>query len=175
MKNFDLLIFGGDIHDKYYIILNFIEKYEIKNSAIIIAGDFGIGFKHPLKEKSKLKKLNYKLLESNNTIFVVRGNHDDPSYFYGNNDKTNIKFVPDYTVLNINNQNILCVGGAVSIDRVNRESYTEGRGRDWWSNEIFNYDPKKIETLTNIDVVVTHSAPNFAYPYLKNGAVEWLK
>jgi DNA repair exonuclease SbcCD nuclease subunit len=174
MLKFDSIIVCGDIHGKYNEVLDFINKYDIKNSAIIIAGDFGIGFKHPLAEISGLNKFNNKLKELNNTIFVVRGNHDDPSYFYGEKYNTShIKFVSDYTVLNINDINILCVGGAVSIDRTSRKKYTEGRGRDWWIYETFRLDLEKIKTLKDIDIVITHSSPCFAYPYIKNNFDNW--
>lgn len=176
MTKYDFVIAGGDIHGKYDEILNFINKYGIENAAIIIAGDFGIGFKHPLAENSKLKKFNEKLKESNTTIFVVRGNHDDPSYFYSQkNNTSHIKFVSDYSVLNLNDINILCVGGAVSIDRTQRKKYTEGRGRDWWYDEVFKLNIEKIKTLKDIDVVITHSAPHFAYPYIKKDFDEWSK
>ncbi|MCK9416076.1 metallophosphoesterase [Candidatus Dojkabacteria bacterium] len=173
---YDFVIVSGDIHDKYNEVLDFINKYDIKNAAIIIAGDFGIGFEHPLAENSKLKKFNTKLKESSTTVFVVRGNHDDPSYFYGERyNKSHIKFVSDYSVLNINDINILCVGGAVSIDRTSRKRYTEGRGRDWWFDETFKLDLEKIKTLKNIDIVITHSSPSFAYPYVKNEFDDWFK
>lgn len=169
-----MILVCGDIHGKYNEVLNFINKYNIENTAIIIAGDFGIGFKHPLAEISLLKKFNEKLKKSNTTVFVVRGNHDDPSYFYYDKyNTTNIKFVSDYSVLNINDINILCVGGAVSIDRTSRKKYTEGCGRDWWIDENFKLDLEKIKTLKNIDIVITHSSPNFAYPYIKKDFDEW--
>lgn len=171
---YNFVIVCGDIHGKYNEVLNFINKYDIKNAAIIIAGDFGVGFKHPLAEISKLKKFNTKLIESNTIVFVVRGNHDDPSYFYGEKYNTShIKFVSDYSVLNINDMNILCVGGAVSIDRTSRKRYTEDRGRDWWFDEVFKLNIEKIKTLKNIDVVITHSAPHFAYPYIKKDFDKW--
>lgn len=173
---YDFVIGCGDIHGKYNEVLIFINKYDIKNAAILILGDFGIGFKHPLAEISKLNKFNTKLKESNTTVFVVRGNHDDPSYFYCEKYNTShIKFVSDYSVLNINDMNILCVGGAVSIDRTSRKKYTEGYGRDWWFDEIFKLDLEKIKTLKNIDVVITHSSPSFAYPYIKKDFDEWLE
>lgn len=173
MQKFDLIIVCGDIHGKYNEVLNFINKYDIKNTAIIIAGDFGIGFKHHLAEISGLNKFNNELKESNTTIFVVRGNHDDPSYFFGKYNTSHIKFISDYTVLNINHINILCVGGAVSIDRTSRKKYTEGRGRDWWIDETFRLDLEKIKTLKNIDIVITHSSPSFAYPYIKRDFDDW--
>jgi hypothetical protein len=52
---------------------------------------------------------------------MIRGNHDDPYYF---NNKvfsySNVELLEDYTILTVGNDNILCVGGAISIDRLYR-------------------------------------------------------
>ncbi len=57
--------------------------------------------------------------QANNWIVFVRGNHDNPAYFEG----TTFSYkrfiaVPDYTILQACNHSILCVGGAISIDRI---------------------------------------------------------
>lgn len=51
----------------------------------------------------------------------MRGNHDNPVYFDGA--MLNFKrfvAVPDYSILQVCNHTILCVGGAISIDRIYR-------------------------------------------------------
>lgn len=167
----------GDIHGDYNVITNFLVANELSSVSIIVAGDFGVGFKHLLKEASILGKLNEKLKKHDCSIFAVRGNHDDPSYFNGHTilNLSRLKFVKDYDVLNLNDHNILCVGGAVSIDRTMRNRYNLGRGRDWWVDEMFVYDNEKAQTLRDIDIVVTHSAPNIAYPYTKIGIESFLE
>ena len=56
--------------------------------------------------------------EANNWIVFVRGNHDNPAYFDGVQfNHKRFLAVPDYTILSACNHTILCVGGAVSIDR----------------------------------------------------------
>ena len=181
MKTFKHIVVFGDIHGEWDILPNFIRDYELDNCAIIVAGDFGIGFE---SMKSEIKRINYiskRLKHTNSVLYAIRGNHDNPEYFTGNFDTDNFKLVPDYTVLNLNNINILCVGGAYSVDRVVRKSYYRPREKrtdvivinDYWKDEFFNYDHEKIISLKNINVVITHSAPDIAPPYLKTGLETW--
>jgi len=68
----------------------------------------------------------------------------------------NFKLVPDYTRLEINGQSWLFVGGAVSINRIDREE-----GKTWWPNE----DMVLREDLAiPSDVLVTHAGPSLANP-----------
>ena len=175
MFNFDYIFVCGDIHGDLDIIPNFLKNKDLKNCAIIVAGDFGVGFDDVIKEDRKMNHLNNRLKKYNSTIFAVRGNHDDPNYFNGELDinKEYVKFVNDYSVLEINGWNILCVGGATSIDRTNRKRYILGKGRDWWKDEVFVYDEDKANNLKNIDFVITHTAPNFTYPFVKVGLDYW--
>lgn len=179
MKKHEQVIVCGDIHGNMDVIIDFLKKMNLSNCAIIVAGDFGIGFEQNTKEIKKLKYFNRILGNKNNTIYAVRGNHDDPNYFNGKYDTDFIKLVPDYTVLKLNQWNILCVGGATSIDRINRKKYITGKGLDWWKDEIFVYDKDKINKINNnninIDFVITHTAPTFCYPIVKLGLEYWIK
>lgn len=186
MKNFDLLLVCGDIHGDLDIIPNFIRDNDLNNCGVIIAGDFGIGFQSHQKELRRLEYLNNRLKNTNSQVYVVRGNHDNPMYFTGEYDTDFVKLVPDYTILELNLLNILCVGGATSIDRTARNSYINKNntthslsinknGSDWWENEVFVYDKNKIKNLLNIDIVITHTAPNFTYPLIKGGLDYWIK
>lgn len=98
--------------------------------------------------------------QANNWIVFVRGNHDNPAYFDGA--MLNFKrfvAVPDYSILQVCNHTILCVGGAISIDRIyrinewNRNKYrvhsNESQENDisrnlYWQNEVPVYDPNKM-------------------------------
>ena len=131
-KEFDRLFFLGDTHGNNmqiagHLIKNKAERFESK--AIVHVGDFGIGFENTLDEEyRKLDKLNTRLMEHNVTLYVVRGNHDDPSWFDGTpfTVSGNIIFVQDHTLLTIKLKDkgepvkIYCNGGATSIDRTNR-------------------------------------------------------
>ena len=128
-------------------------------------GDFGMGLKH--EQEKHLITLNGNLSDVNCHLWVIRGNHDDPKYFQRDPivGYSNITFVPDYSVLNISGKKILCVGGAISIDKDKR---TEGW--DWFPDEGFNFED--VSQYKNIDIVVTHTAPMFVAPWAIGNFVE---
>ena len=79
---------------------------------------------------------------------------------------SNVHFVEDYSVVKINDVNILCVGGAISIDRKKQMLVNK-----WFQGEKINYDLSKVIGIKDVDIVVTHSAPSFCYPTKFNGLV----
>ena len=123
MNKFDYIFFCGDIHGEYDVIPNFIRDHKLYNVAVIVVGDFGIGFEVMKTEIKRLNYLNNRMKHTNSKLFAIRGNHDNPLYFTGEFDKSNVKLLPDYTILNLNDNNILCIGGAISVDRKQRKSY----------------------------------------------------
>ena len=162
MKN---IVYIGDVHGNFAFIRWWLKQGHHKNLTIIQVGDFGIGFK-PNPEDYELQILNKELGERESILLVIRGNHDNPSYFDGNHDYEFIKFLPDYTEMEIDGLNHLFIGGAISIDRTLRTN-----GVDYWENEGFVGDLGKVRSLKNIDVVVTHTAPNFVEPFGFDGIV----
>lgn len=94
---------------------------------------------------------------------------------------------------------ILCVGGGVSIDRqyrLNAETASMIEYKYWhpnaskediekhckkyyWSDELPVYDVDKLDEITkegyNIAYVVSHTAPDFCYPYTKKGIESWMR
>lgn len=152
-------IYLGDIHGQFNIIIGWINQNKhLNNCNIIQVGDFGIGFR-PKQEHHEMKILNDKLKSKGHNLFVIRGNHDNPKYFDQQHDYEHIKFLPDYTILNLDGYNHLFVGGAISIDRILR---TENQ--DYWSEESFNLNLEKLKNITNIDVLVTHTTMTFTKP-----------
>lgn len=160
----------GDLHGNFKALQQALKKQKIQQAAIIQVGDFGVGYASFLKDLKAMEKLNAVLKALDSTLFVMRGNHDNPGYFSGEApralDQSHITFVADYTVLKINQLNFLLVGGAISIDRK-----AQVVGKNYWKEEVLLYDETKIKTLSNIDVVVTHSAPDFAPPFKFNDLV----
>lgn len=177
------LIVCGDIHNRWMLFLLKLEDLKIDNSYIIIAGDIGVGFINKQEQLKELEDYNTELKKINCIVYCVRGNHDNPNYFNGDVELSNIKFVQDYTVLNLEllidnknlNINILCIGGAISIDRNGYEPYFDKRIKNinYWENEINIYDENKINNIDcNIDIVVTHTAPSFCVLQNNNGIIQ---
>jgi hypothetical protein len=180
----------GDTHGNWPLIKYNIKKYKISNAILIIAGDCGVGFEklqYYIGIYNSMKKL---LSENNVTIMCIRGNHDDPIYYNDNIiDEKHFKTISDYSVITVGHDedknNILCVGGAISIDRINRinfdiarSRYGSGKTKSYWDNEYPVYRPDILEEIftdgININTVVTHSAPKFAPLISKDGIKEWI-
>jgi predicted phosphodiesterase len=161
------MIFVGDIHGNFNYIKYLVRSRHLEGETIIQVGDFGIGFNKKHVDLEELQKLNATLRAADCKLYVIRGNHDDPRYFNGVFEFTNLHLVPDYTVINIEGKNVLFVGGATSIDRV----YRQEAGYGWWEDEKFVLDTDKLLKMVNIDVVVTHNAPDFCWPLDVNGLV----
>jgi hypothetical protein len=164
------LIFLGDIHGNWHIIQYYFKIHNISNINLIQVGDFGVGYLKKVVESENLENLSSFLKERNSFLYVIRGNHDDPSYFYASNINSypNIFFLQDYSILQNNSHNILCIGGAVSVDRRISKERSAIIGRNlWWENEIFDYNEVEIDNILEklqIDIVVTHTAPRMFYP-----------
>lgn len=132
----------------------------VKNTTIIQVGDFGVGFRSRARMDEEMTTLNERLARNENNLLVIRGNHDDPSYFDGNYNFSNIEFLPDYTVREIEGKTYLFVGGALSIDRCVRRA-----GVDYWLDEKFVLDVDKLNSIEgNVDIVIAHSSPSFCEP-----------
>jgi hypothetical protein len=169
----------GDIHGHWSLILNHVRRLnnfdleEQKNICYIQVGDFGIGYNDPQKEMSRLLILNAELANHESDLFIIRGNHDDPEWFIADkktqykDQLSNIFFLPDYTVLNIDLENILFVGGAVSIDR----NYNKMIGGKYWEDEVVKFDFDFVKGLKDIDRMICHTAPDFVEPLTFNNLV----
>ena len=168
------LMFLGDIHGHFPIIHQYVKLYGIKDTHIIQVGDFGVGFNTIEKEKRMLEMYNPILVKNNVHVWAIRGNHDYKPHF--DNDPfglSNIHLIPDYTVLELCDKKILCIGGAVSVDRNWRYTKLQKQGifenqtlgkESWWPDELFILDKDKLGEYRNIDIVVTHTAPHYCEP-----------
>lgn len=178
MKN--RILYLGDIHGNFNLINQYVNQYGIKDAYIIQVGDFGVGFQPLEKERRTLGFVNPLLEKNNIMLYAIRGNHDYKPYF--DNDPfgfSNIKLLPDYTVLNLELdmlglteiKNILLIGGAVSVDRNWRRTYKQRKGdytihpgQSWWNDEVFVLDNDKLVDIKDIDIIVTHNAPDYCPP-----------
>ncbi len=179
-KLYDRLFFLGDTHGENMCIAPHLLKGKadsIEQKAIIHVGDFGIGFSSSHEEEiKKLDILSERLKENNVTLYIVRGNHDDPNWFNYPSPKEynkNIIFIPDHTLLTINLKDhepikIYCHGGAVSVDRLNKI-----KDVNYWPEEEFTCpSPEELlEIPTDLDIIVTHTRPLGVEPSVYNQMV----
>ncbi len=182
----------GDVHEKWGLIIDKIKYYNLQDAVLFQAGDFGVGMgyndpREPKKEQKRLNELNQFLVKRNIFLYVVRGNHDNPMFFDGKHNLTNIIFMQDYDIVEVGEHRILGIGGATCVDRKENplffRDFSETRtwkgrkeGIDWWPDEKVVYDEEKMNFLVGIDVVITHTAPNFVFPQILTDTVlKWCK
>lgn len=175
-KTYKYLLFCGDIHGDIDVIPNFLKKNGLKECAVFQVGDFGIGFENEHNEYRRMVHLNKRMSIYNSDLFVIRGNHDNPKYFDGGFNMSNLFLLKDYSIVNINGVNILGIGGAISVDRTKRKGYYDTKkNHDYWVDEPLSLHEDKLKTLSGVDIVITHSAPNFCHPFIKNGVQNWIQ
>lgn len=175
----------GDGHGNWGLLKYKIRECNIQNSIIIMAGDCGFGFEKREYYRQVYNKMLRVLSKQNVTLIFIRGNHDDPDYFNGDKviDFKYFKTIPDYSILSFSSNgdiddveyNVLCVGGAISIDRMWRlkeeSKYTNGR-KLYWNDEIPVYRPDILNSINKdgikINSLISHSSPHFAPLTSKN-------
>ena len=181
----------GDIHGMFdQLAFYSIRTSRIRKAAIVVCGDCGFGFSKPEYYAQAMENLNQKLAEYDIYVYMFRGNHDDRSYFDNKLvDLSNVKTIPDYSVISFNGRNMLCVGGAISIDRkwrIRNDYYRnqfrpagEFQYKSYWEDENVIYDEEKLDAIRtnkiNITDVATHSAPSCCYPLTKDGVSMWME
>lgn len=159
----------GDLHGS---LTNFVRDIKDTKTLFFLSGDNNFG-KIPFDEDlEKLFGLEYTLSKNDNYLLVIRGNHDNPKYFKKKSSFKNelsdnaehIILIPDYSIVHIGVHSILCIGGARSVDRVDRiKDYSY-----WTAENVKKPEDSFYESLEKdgekIDVVFSHAAPLFAYP-----------
>ena len=153
----------GDLHSNFSWLESVLSKF--KGSDVIFVGDTVFHFENP-EWLAWFDDFNRELIKKDIMMYSIRGNHDNNSFWTEQKYTfSNFLLVKDYTVLNLK-YNILCVGGAVSVDRKLQSNYRR--------DEEFVYDEDICMNVRDIDVVITHSAPDYCYPrgydtpFLKN-------
>lgn len=178
-QQYENVIVCGDIHGHLEVIYG---NPFAENTLFIVAGDCGFGFcetnyYHYLYNS----KINRNLGKKGNAVLFIRGNHDDPAIFDGNTfNKKRAICIPDYSVVKTAFHNILCVGGAISVDRSWRKEQMQFKAQPlYWEKEPPIFNLAQITEITHsglkLDSVITHSCPSFCPPYSKGGINNWLQ
>ncbi len=165
LNKYKPILFLGDHHGEWSYLLDIIDTKKISDCYLISVGDSGIGFTDKTNEIKRVKYLDYEFKERNIVFMSIRGNHDDPDYFQGDDRVAldNFELIEDYTLMEYGEKKIQFIGGAVSIDRTSR---TEGRS--YWEDEVVKFDKEKCK---EVDILVTHTAPSWCFPQQFNEMV----
>ena len=76
------VVICGDVHGEFReLAFRLCVRYGMSDTLLIVAGDCGFGFEKPAYYEQVFSRISPKLSKANNYIAMVRGNHDDPSYF----------------------------------------------------------------------------------------------
>jgi predicted phosphodiesterase len=192
------LCFVGDMHGEFNSLQGLMKRTEFTDTVFVLCGDIGFGFEKEEHYKNIFNKLSKTASQFNDEFIFIRGNHDCPQYFDGKKiNRKYFKAIPDYTVIQTPVHNILCVGGATSIDRSGRIAATRQNAiqyayyhqcpleeaeklcrQCYWPDEVPVYDEETLNELNQlgikIDIVATHTCPSFTKPLNKNGIQSWI-
>lgn len=139
-----------------------MDGHKVRNAIVIHVGDGFEGL--PDCTVETLKSLNKEFADRGIEYLGIRGNHCDPGFFDGQHQLSNLKLIPDYTRLEMNGESWLFVGGAVSVNRIDKKD-----AREWFAKEKFFLDPSMA---TKADVLVTHSGPSWIGPKCRSGIIK---
>lgn len=187
--NAEKVVVCGDIHGDYNMLVNkMCVQYGLTHTLLIVAGDCGFGFENKGYYDNIVRRNLKRMNKTGNWIVFVRGNHDNPAYFDGKAfNYERFKAVPDYSIIQACDHNILCIGGAISIDRQYRLGYLANNrikpdknnpfARNiYWPNEAPVFDASRLSSaisIGKIDTVITHTAPSFCELKQKDGLRSW--
>lgn len=181
------IVVSGDIHGDFtQLVYKCCVKYGMTDTLIAVAGDCGFGFERPGYYEALFRKCSRRLSKANNWLVFIRGNHDNPAYF-------NLQplhhhrwmTLPDYSVVKACGHTILCVGGAISIDRTWRMSFKKYHLMNpsdplapnvYWRDEIPFFNKEKLSEIDEtyaIDTVITHTSPSFCELSSHQGLQDW--
>ena len=167
------VVVSGDIHGDFKgLVHRLCIRYGYRDTLLVVAGDCGFGARKQGYYETIYGQVISRLRKANNYVTFVRGNHDDPSYF-SERKVAHERWlaVPDYSVLRAAGHDILCVGGAVSPNRIGEEIL-------WWPDEAPVFDPKAISSIpegVRVNTVITHTAPSFCELLTTAGVSSWME
>ena len=190
------VVICGDIHGDFNLLVNKVcVQYQMKDTLVIVAGDCGFGFERKEYYENIVRRNAKRVNDCNNRFLFIRGNHDNPAYFDGKTFRhKRFMAIPDYSIVKANGHTILCIGGAISVDRqarieawercqrkMHRHTHTSSADdilspNYYWPDEapVFNREIlSEITSQHKVDTIVTHTAPSFCELLNKNGLLQW--
>jgi len=174
----------GDIHGAFEeMVFKLNVQYGMTDTLLIIAGDCGFGFEKPGYYEQIFTKISRRLTKANNWIVMIRGNHDNPAYFQEQRiHHERFRCIPDYSIVTSCGHTVLCIGGAISIDRIYRLAVDSrphsAQTACYWADEIPYLDEEALAEINDkykVDIVVTHTSPSFCELFTKEGLMGWAK
>lgn len=166
----------GDTHGALQSLYKYIESNccDCKGHDLFLLGDSQVGF-NPENEKLHVwPRLNSLLINVNSILYIVRGNHDNPEWFDGKHNFSNIIFLEDYSIVKSYDFlgepiKILVLGGGISINRTSSQLIP---GKSWFKDEGFKLNKSFLDSVRDIDIVVSHNCPDFCQPRGLNMMIE---
>jgi DNA repair exonuclease SbcCD nuclease subunit len=159
-----MIIAIGDVHRKFDQLISKMETILEGNTGVnfVQLGDFGLGFEQPVRDWNTLNPINELLKQSDSMLYVIRGNHDNPAFWDSGCGFhfSNITFMPDDYIREIEGKICYFAGGAVSIDRSRRR-----QGVDYWCGEEYRQDPVLYLGNNKVDILFTHDVYHPCSPY----------
>ncbi len=158
-----MIYITGDIHGNFNKINQLLNKKR-DITHLLVCGDFGYWPKlfktFTINAYGKKRFFDFTLKNDNTKIHWCDGNHEDFDSLkecnYNPKLGENVYYQKRGSYITLpDNRNVLFLGGGYSIDKQYR---TEGV--DWFKDELLTEDDIKNLPNINIDVIVSHTAPN---------------
>lgn len=141
----------GDLHGQFGYLNTFICKKCKKGDIVICCGDFGY-FPNLDNDHKKIKTHGTKVL-------FCDGNHEDHWSLRSLKDNEickNVFYMSRGSTYELpDGRNILFMGGALSIDKLERKT-----GIDWFPEETISYNDMLNLPRKKIDIIVSHTCPD---------------
>lgn len=155
----------GDHHSNYDDLIRALLRRGMRGVKIIHVGDGEEGYPYSWDEETA-EHLDNAFASLEIEYLSIRGNHSNPNVFDGSVMLPNFKLLPDYTRLEIDGESWQFVGGAISIDRLNRIP-----NETWWPTEEMILDESRAQSA---DVLVTHTGPTASVPPVSSFLLEYI-
>lgn len=133
---------------------------KVVDAHVILLGDIGLGFPDDPTGEEFVRKLDKLAGMFKATVYLLRGNHDNPDVWEGDLPGRCRELYPNVVFLHdgpmsINGRMFMVVGGAASADVDYREP-----GRDWWAGECIRMQrPLRTIGYSGYYGILSHTGP----------------